>query len=157
MNKTQETTQFHTQFHTQNHLNTYDLEVIKDKYLTDIKVLCFMFLDNKKNIKHITDNKIIELYEYIYSQYNEISSLRESLKVKTYYAPYTEIFKNLDNMINSDNLLCSQQKLSFIELTKDINYLEDTLSFCFGILCLIIQDRKIMHNNFNTKTSKNKN
>lgn len=123
------------------HTNTYKLEIIKDKYLTEIKLICFMFLENKKNIKHINDEKILECYEFILKEYEIISELKEDLKVKTYYAPYEEIYSNLDELIDKQNMLSKSDKMSFIELTKDINYLEDILSFCFGVLSLIIKDR----------------
>ena len=125
------------------HTNSYEYEQIKDKYLTDIKLICFMFLENKKNIKHISNEKILECYEFTLKEYEIIAELKAGLKVKTYYAPYEEIYYNLDNMIAKSNLLSNGDKLSFIELTKDINYLEDILVFCFGILGLIIADRKI--------------
>lgn len=124
-----------------NHANTYELERLKDKYLTEIKLLCFMFLENKKNISHISLEKLLESYEFILTEYEIITELREGLKVKTFYAPYEEIYSNLDGMISKSNLLSRDNKLSFIELTKDINYLEDILAFCFGVLGLIIKDR----------------
>lgn len=124
-----------------NHTNTYELEILKDKYLTEIKLICFMFLENKKNIEHISLDKILESYEFTLNEYEVITELREGLKVKTFYAPYVEIYSNLDGMIAKSNLLSRDDKLSFIELTKDINYLEDILAFCFGVLSLIIEDR----------------
>lgn len=125
------------------HTNTYEYEQTKDKYLTEIKLICFMFLENKKNIKHISNEKILECYEFTLKEYEIIAELKEGIKVKTYYAPYEEIYSNLDGMIAKSSLLSRDDKLSFIELTKDINYLEDVLVFCFGILGLIIADRKI--------------
>ena len=45
-------------------------------------------------------------------------------------------------MIVSQNLLSKDEKILFIELTKDINNLEDTLAFCYGILMKILNERK---------------
>ena len=46
-------------------------------------------------------------------------------------------------MISRDNLLQKTEKISFIELTKEINYLEDILAFCYGVFHKIIKERKI--------------
>lgn len=123
------------------HTNTYELERLKDKYLTDIKLLCFMFLENPKNIEHVPLDKILESYQFVLTEYEIITALREGLKVKTFYAPYEEIYSNLDYMIAKSNLLSRDDKLSLVELTKDINYLEDILAFCFGVLGLVIKER----------------
>lgn len=123
------------------HTNTYELERLKDKYLTDIKLLCFMFLENPKNIEHVPLDKILESYQFVLTEYKIITALREGLKVKTFYAPYEEIYSNLDYMIAKSNLLSIDDKLSLVELTKDINYLEDILAFCFGVLGLVIKER----------------
>ena len=74
-------------------------------------------------------------------EYYKINDLKNSLKVKTYSQPYFEIYTNLDSMILKDNLICSQEKVSFLELTKDINHLEETLGFCYGVLNMIYQTR----------------
>ena len=126
-----------------NHMNTYDLEKLKDKYLMDIKAICILYLENKKNINHINNTKILECHKYICSAYEEIDTLKQSLKVQTYNSPYYEIYSNLDSMILHDNLISKQLKITFIELTKDINYLADIIAFCYGILGLILKDRKI--------------
>lgn len=128
---------------TELHKNTYEFEKLKDNYLNEIKYLCFMFLENKKNIKQIENTKILECYNFVVNEYEIIAELKKGIKVKTYYSPYTEIYSNLDNLIAKSNLLSSDDKMTFIELTKDINYLEDTLAFCCGILGLIINQRKI--------------
>lgn len=125
------------------HLNTYELEKLKDKYLMDIKAICVLYLENKKNINHIDDAKILECHKYIVNAYGEIDNLKQSLKVQTYNSPYYEIYSNLDSMILNDNLISKQEKITFIELTKDINYLADIIAFCYGILGLILKDRKI--------------
>ena len=125
------------------HINSYELERLKDNYLNEIKYLCFMFLENKKNIKQIENTKILECYNFVVNEYEIIAELKKGIKVKTYYSPYTEIYSNLDNLIAKSNLLSSDDKMTFIELTKDINYLEDTLAFCCGILGMIIAQRKI--------------
>lgn len=125
------------------HINTYEHEKLKDKYLNEIKLLCFMFLENKKSIKHISNNKILEAYEFINYQYYELEKLKAGVKIKTYNSPYEEIYSNLDELIDKQNMLSKSDKLSFIELTKDVNYLEDILAFCAGIIDTIIKYRKI--------------
>ena len=128
------------------HLNTYELQENKDKLVNTIKMICFMYLEHPENINHISITKIKNYFAYIGSEYAEISSLRDSLKVKTYHQPYKEIFSNLDDMITSDNLLSEDERIIFIELTKDINYLEDTLAFCYGILSKAINERENKEN-----------
>lgn len=124
-------------------MNTYETEYQKDKLLITIKVLCLMYLEDSQLINHIEDSRIIEYTNYIKKEYYEMNKFKNSLKIKTYYQPYYEIFSNLDSMILKDNLICKQEKVSFIELTKDVNQLEETLGFCFGILNLIIKTRNI--------------
>jgi hypothetical protein len=127
----------------QSHLNTYELEKIKDKYLMDIKAVCVLYLENKTHISHINNDKILECHKYILSAYEELDKLKQSLKVQTYNSPYYEIYSNLDSMILNDNLIGKQEKVTFIELTKDINYLADIIAFCYGILGLILKDRNL--------------
>jgi hypothetical protein len=125
-----------------NHTNTYELEENKDKLLNTIKMLCFMYLEKLENINHISTQQLKNYFIYISSEYSEISTFRESLKVKTYHQPYKEIFSNLDGMISSDNLLSKDERITFVELTKDVNYLEDTLAFCYGVLSKTINERE---------------
>lgn len=125
-----------------NHTNTYELEENKDKLLNTIKMLCFMYLEKPENINHISTQQLKNYFIYISSEYSEISTFRDSLKIKTYHQPYKEIFSNLDGMIASDNLLSKDERITFVELTKDVNYLEDTLAFCYGILSKIINERE---------------
>lgn len=124
-----------------NHMNSYNLEKSKDTLLKTIKMICLMYLENKDNINNILTSKLKDYFEYIENEYMSIHNLKESLKIQTYFEPYYEIYSNLDSMIMKDNLICKQEKISFIELTKDINYLEETLAYCYGVLNLIIKDR----------------
>ena len=123
------------------HSNTYELEKSKDKLLLTIRMICLMYLENTKLIENIETTKIKDYLEYTKNEYFKINDLKNSLKVKTYSQPYFEIYTNLDSMILKDNLICSQEKVSFIELTKDINHLEETLGFCYGVLNMIYQTR----------------
>ena len=123
------------------HSNTYELEKSKDKLLLTIRMICLMYLENTKLIENIETSKIKDYLEYTKNEYFKINDLKNSLKVKTYSQPYFEIYTNLDSMILKDNLICSQEKVSFIELTKDINHLEETLGFCYGVLNMIYQTR----------------
>lgn len=125
----------------QTHINSYELEKSKDTLLKTIKMICLMYLENRDNINNILTSKLIDYFKYIEDEYMSIQKLKESLKIQTYFQPYNEIYTNLDSMIMKDNLICKQEKISFIELTKDINYLEDTLAYCYGVLNLIIKDR----------------
>lgn len=127
---------------TQKHLNSYETEADKDKLINSIKMICLSYLDKSDNIKHINTEKLENYFKYIEMEYNEISSLKYSLKVKSYHKPYNEIYSRLDDMIVADNLLSKDERIIFIELTKDINYLEDTLAFCYGILFNAISSRK---------------
>lgn len=123
------------------HVNTYELEKSKDKLLLTIRMICLMYLENTKLIENIETSKIKDYLEYTKNEYYKINDLKNSLKVKTYSQPYFEIYTNLDSMILKDNLICSQEKVSFLELTKDINHLEETLGFCYGVLNMIYQTR----------------
>ena len=123
------------------HSNTYELEKSKDKLLLTIRMICLMYLENTKLIENIETTKIKDYLEYTKNEYFKINDLKNSLKVKTYFQPYFEIYTNLDSMILKDNLICSQEKVSFLELTKDINHLEETLGFCYGVLNMIYQTR----------------
>ncbi len=125
----------------QTHINSYELEKSKDTLLKTIKMICLMYLENRDNINNILTSKLIDYFKYIEDEYMSIHKLKESLKIQTYFQPYNEIYTNLDSIIMKDNLICKQEKISFIELTKDINYLEDTLAYCYGVLNLIIKDR----------------
>lgn len=125
-----------------NHVNTYEHEENKDKLLNTIKMICIIYLDSADKIKHIETEQIKKYFDYIGSELLQINNLRDSLKVKEYNQPYKEIYSNLDNMIASANLLSKDEKILFIELTKDINYLDSTLSFCYGILSKIITERE---------------
>lgn len=125
----------------QTHINSYELEKSKDTLLKTIKMICLIYLENRDNINNILTSKLIDYFKYIEDEYMSIQKLKESLKIQTYFQPYNEIYTNLDSMIMKDNLICKQEKISFIELTKDINYLEDTLAYCYGVLNLIIKDR----------------
>lgn len=124
------------------HTNTYEAEENKDKLLNIIKLLCFAYLENQNNIKHIKTEHLESHLDYIGAEYIETVNLKSALKVKSYHSPYREIYSNLDNMIVSQNLLSKDEKILFIELTKDINNLEDTLAFCYGILMKILNERK---------------
>lgn len=126
---------------TNKHLNTYQHEQNKDKLINTIKMICLSFLENPKNINYITTQQLKNYFCYTESEYAEITELKESLKIKTYYQPYIEVFSNLDNMIASNSLLSKDEKVTFIELTKDVNYLQDTLAFCYGILSKAINER----------------
>lgn len=123
------------------HVNTYELEKSKDTLLLTIRMICLMYLENTKLIENIETSKIKDYLEYTKNEYYKINDLKNSLKVKTYSQPYFEIYTNLDSMILKDNLICSQEKVSFLELTKDINHLEETLGFCYGVLNMIYQTR----------------
>lgn len=125
------------------HLNTYELENSKDKLLVTIKILCLMYLEKDSLISHIDNSKIKDYCNYVKSEYHNITNLKKSLKIQTYYKPYYEIYSNLDSIITLDNLICKQEKVSFIELTKDVNQLEETLGFCYGILNQIVKNRDI--------------
>ncbi len=122
------------------HLNTYEIEKSKDKLLLTIRIICLLYLEDKNKLT-IETEKLEEYFEYIKYEYNQIAELKKSLKVKTYTQPYYEIFSNLDSMILKDNLIHAQEKIAFIELTKDINHLEETLGFCYGVLNLILKDK----------------
>ena len=124
-------------------LNDYTLEKTKDTALLEIKSICFKYLQDKKNISDITDEQIIMCYNILLNEYDSIYELKEGLKIKTYFSPFYEIYSNLDEMISRDNLLQKTEKISFIELTKEINYLEDILAFCYGVFHKIIKEKKI--------------
>ena len=123
------------------HTNTYETERNKDKLLNTIKMICFMYFDNPENIKRIEKSRLEEYFKYTIDEYQKINDLKDALKVKDYHRPYVEIYSNLDNMIASNNLLSKNEKITFIELTKDINNLSDTLALCFGILSKMIKER----------------
>lgn len=127
----------------QKHTNTYEEENYKDKLTNIIKMICFMYLANDESISHITIERLEECFKFCVDEYESINNLKDALKVKDYCKHYEEIYSNLDNIIASDNLLSKDVKVAFIELTKDINNLSDTLAFCFGILSKIIKEKKI--------------
>ena len=124
-----------------NNETDYNLENSKDNLLKTIKMLCFMYLENSDNIKHIDTDKIKEYFKYIAAEYQNMAEFKKSLKIKHYSSPYYEIYSNLDSMILKEHLLAEQSKISFIELTKDVNYLEDILAFCYGVLSSMIKER----------------
>lgn len=125
----------------QKHTNTYEEENYKDKLTNIIKMICIMYLEKQDSIEHIELLKLQEYFKYTELEYINLVSLKDSLKVQNYHQSYLEIYSNLDSMIMQDNLICKQEKVTFIELTKDINYLEDILGFCYGILSKIIKER----------------
>lgn len=124
-----------------NNLNTYEVEENKDRLLNNIKMICFSFLADSENINHVKTRQLKNYLSYINSEYEEITSLKDSLKIQHYSRPYFEIFSNLDSMIVSPNLLSKTEKMMFTELIKDINYLEDSLSFCYGVISKAIEER----------------
>lgn len=125
-------------------LQNYTTEKLKDAALLDIKQTCMKYLHNKNLISKISDEEIVICYDMILNEYNAISDLKKGLKVRTYFSPFYEIYSNLDNMIMKDHLLQKEEKITFLELTKEINYLEDILAFCYGVLHKIIEERKIL-------------
>ena len=124
-----------------NNETDYNLENSKDNLLKTIKMLCFMYLENSDNVVHIDIDKIKEYFKYIEFEYQNMAEFKKSLKIKHYSSPYYEIYSNLDSMILKEHLLAEQSKISFIELTKDVNYLEDILAFCYGVLSAMIKER----------------
>lgn len=134
------------QVNKKSHTNSYELEKSKDIVLNTIKMICIMYLENADSIEHIDLSKIQDYFKYTEQEYINLIELKDSLKVQNYHQPYLEIYTNLDSIIMEDNLICKQEKITFIELTKDINNLEDILSFCYGILNLIIKYRENKEN-----------
>lgn len=125
-------------------LQDYTKEKLKDSALYDIKMICYEYLENSDLILDILDEHIILCYEMVTNEFNEISNLKNSLKIKDYNSPFYEIYSNLDNLIMAENLLTSDNKMILLEISKDINYLIDVLSFCHFTLFKIIKERNIL-------------
>lgn len=126
--------------------DVYEKERIDDSIFMDIKFICMKYLQAPELIDDITDEEILLNYNFIFNKYEEITKLRKSLKIKPYNKPFYEIYTNLDNIISKDHLLQKEEKISFIELMKEINYLEESLGIYYSILLRIIKDRNVHQN-----------
>ncbi len=124
------------------YIKDYKNENLKDSALSDIKSLCVDYLCNPSNLGEFDIDYIEICYEMIINELNDISNLKESLKIKNYNNPFYEIYTNLDEMIMAENLLITGESIKYVNLTKDINYLIDILMLCSSVLYRIIQDRK---------------
>ena len=124
-------------------IELYKEELEQDELLKRIKMICFLYLENNSSLKIVSDETLLDYYEFVSKNYQKIAELKDSLKVQTYFSPNYEIYNNLDSLIIKHSLVAKQEKITFIELTKDINYLEDILAFCYGILGNILKNRNI--------------
>ena len=118
-------------------------KINKDLILTNIINICYASIND--DISHITDEQLLMCCNFINTEITYINNLKNDLKVPTYIAPFYEIENNLDIITMSNSVLSENPKVTFYELSKDINYLENILFFCDSILVKIIKDRKIIN------------
>jgi endonuclease III-like uncharacterized protein len=121
----------------------YDVEILEDDVLKDIRVLCLQFLDNPSSINTINTEELYISFNFLNNKFNEIKELQNSFNVPHYFQPMTEIAHSLDNITMSDINGIAQDTAKRIMIINLGTALE-ACTFMYGIVnqMLIIKNKE---------------
>lgn len=121
---------------------TYEFEKMNDTVLNEIKIICFRYLDNPRNVDKYSDDELFVAYDFLEKQYVETKNIKDAFELKTYAWPHIEIAQHLDTItVGEDAVTKKTTQIKHIDLTKDVNNLLETIGFCHGVIGKIIEER----------------
>ena len=118
----------------------YSEESFNDEILKDIRNICIEYLHDNSIIDDFSDAEILIAQEFISVKFNEVNTLNEQFKLGVKYTPITDIYSDLD-LITINGLETFSQKSAKKSLQTNLSKALETLTFCHGILNMIIDEK----------------
>lgn len=110
----------------------YSEELQLDAVLEVSKKTCYAFLEDEE-IQY-SKEEINTLFGMCSFQYDKLSKVKKSLKIKKYSNYNVEIAKSLDSITLGDSVLEKKESSHYLSICKDINAALTQLKFCILIL-----------------------
>jgi len=120
----------------------YSLEKEEDKLLRDIKNVCFSYLDEPETARNIDMERLFAMHSFLSVKYQDVNSLKNSLNLNSYSWPFFESAQLIDNITMSDTIYSTTTEKNLFLLTKEVNYLMESIGFCYGIIQKISNERE---------------
>lgn len=112
----------------------YTQEKFEDEVLKDIKKFCLSYLDDETIIADMQADELIEMREFLKTKYSEAMEIKESMQLRNYSWPFTSIAQAMDSIMMEQSLDSVSSEMSKHVLARELNYLLESLAFCYGIL-----------------------
>lgn len=125
----------------------YSLEKEEDDLLRDIKNVCFSYLDDPATADKIDTGRLFAMHTFLTVKYQYIKKLKSSLKIKSYSWPFFESAQLINNITMSNTIYSTTTEQNLFLLTKEVNYLMESIAFCNGIIKKISDERNPVINN----------
>lgn len=113
-----------------------------DNIISGIKKFCYMYLDDTTVVDEMTIDSLEYSLKYLEALFNKYNALQDSLSVKYYSWPSTELAQTIDEFTLTGDKSAFVYEIIGGKLAKDLTSIIDIVSFCYGIVRLSIKTKK---------------